>query len=68
MSKVKNGPQVTLNLSSNMVNLMWVCKAFTNVSQANIKFSKIQLSKMVHSGGFFGRLLGPKKPLKTKLT
>ena len=34
-------------------------KAFSNNSSANIKFSKTQLSKMIHSGGFLGKLLGP---------
>ena len=34
-------------------------KAFSNNSLADIKFSKIQLSKMIESGGFLGRLLGP---------
>ena len=34
-------------------------KAFSNNSLADIKFSKIQLSKMIESGGFLGKLLGP---------
>ena len=34
-------------------------KAFANNSSANIKLSKIQLSKIGQSGGFLGRLLGP---------
>ena len=34
-------------------------KAFSNNSSANIKFSKTQLSKMIQSGGFLGKLLGP---------
>ena len=34
-------------------------KAFADVSSANIKFLKTQLSKMVQVGGFLGRLLGP---------
>ena len=33
-------------------------KAFANHSSADIKWSKTQLSKMVQSGGFLGRLLG----------
>ena len=33
-------------------------KAFSNNSLADIKFSKIQLSKMIESGGFLGKLLG----------
>ena len=34
-------------------------KAFANHSSANIKLSKTQLSKMIQSGGFIGRILGP---------
>ena len=34
-------------------------KAFSNNSSANIKFSKTQLSKMIQSGEFLGKLLGP---------
>ena len=34
-------------------------KAISNNSSANIKFSKTQLSKMIQSGGFLGKLLGP---------
>ena len=40
-------------------------KAFSNNSSANIKFSKTQLSKMIHSRRFLGKLLGPS--LKTGL-
>ena len=34
-------------------------RAFANNSSVDIKFSKAQLSKMIQSGGFFGKLLGP---------
>ena len=34
-------------------------KAFSNHSSIDIKFSKTQLSKMMQSGEFLGRLLGP---------
>ena len=34
-------------------------KAFANNTSATIKFSKTQLSKMIQSGGFLGKLLGP---------
>ena len=34
-------------------------KAFANYLSTDIKLSKTQLSKMMQSGGFFGRLLGP---------
>ena len=34
-------------------------KAFANNSSVDIKFSKAQLSKMIQSGGFLGKLIGP---------
>ena len=34
-------------------------KAFSNNSLVDIKFSKTQLAKMIQSGGFLGKLLGP---------
>ena len=34
-------------------------KGFANHLSTDIKFSKTQLSKMIQSGGFLGRLLGP---------
>ena len=34
-------------------------KAFGNNSSVNINFSKVQLSKMILSGEFLGKLLGP---------
>ena len=34
-------------------------KAFANHLSADIKLSKTQLSKMIQSGGFLSRLLGP---------
>ena len=34
-------------------------KAFANNSSIDIKLSKTQLSKMIQSGGFLSRLLGP---------
>ena len=36
-----------------------ICKAFTNHSSIDIKLSKSQLSTMIQSGGFLGRLLSP---------
>ena len=41
-------------------------KALANLVLTNIKLSKTQLPKMIQSGGFLGRLLGPL--LKTGLT
>ena len=74
-SAIKNETKVVLRLSSNMIGdneanfphqLLLsntqdsnLCKAFANNSSANIKLSKTQLSKMIQSGGFLGRLLGP---------
>ena len=40
-------------------------KVFANSSSIGLKLSKIQLSKMIQSGGFLGRLLG--RLLKTGL-
>ena len=38
-------------------------KAFANISSVDIKFSKTELSKMIQSGEFLGKLLGPlRKP------
>ena len=74
-SAIKNGTEVTLNLSSNLIGnsnktnfphklllltnpqVPKICKGFPNGSSANIKFSKIQLSKMIQPGGILGELL-----------
>ena len=74
-SAIKYETEVVLRLSSNMIGdnetnfphkLLFtnrqvsnLCKSFTNHSSADIKLSKTQLSKMMQSGGFLGRLLGP---------
>ena len=34
-------------------------KAFANYLSTDVKLSKTQLSEMIQSGGFLGRLLGP---------
>ena len=36
-----------------------ILKAFANNSLMGIKLSKTQISKIIQSGGFLGRLLGP---------
>ena len=36
-----------------------LCKAFANYLSTDIKLSKTQISKMIQSRGFLGRLLGP---------
>ena len=74
-SAIKNETEVVLSLSSNMIGdnevdfphqllltnrqVSNLRKAFASNSSTDIKFSKTQLSKMIQSGGFFGRLLGP---------
>ena len=51
-----NFPHELLLTNKQVANL---CKAFANNSLTDIKLSKTQLSKMILSGGFLGRLLGP---------
>ena len=57
-----NFPHQLLLTNTEVSNLR---KAFATNSSANIKLSKTQLSKMIESGGFLGRLLG--SLLKTEL-
>ena len=80
-SAIKNENEVVLRLSSDMIGdnetnfphkllltnrqVSNLTKAFTNYLSVDIKLSKTQLSKMIQSGGFLGRLLGPL--LKTRL-
>ena len=52
----RNFPHKLLLTNRQVSNLR---KAFTNNSPTDIKLSKTQLSKMIQSGGFLGRLLGP---------
>ena len=74
-SSTKNETEVVLRLSSNMIGnnktnfphqllltdrqVSNLRKSFANNSSADIKLSKTQLSKMIQSGGFLSRLLGP---------
>ena len=74
-SAIKNENEVILRLSSNMVGdnetnfpqkllltnrqVSNLRKAFPNHLSDDIKLSKTQLSKMIQSRGFLGRLLGP---------
>ena len=74
-SAIKNKTEIVLRLLSNMIgdnetnfphNLLLtnrqvlnLRKAFANHLSTDIKLSKMQLSKMIQSGGFLGRLLGP---------
>ena len=74
-SATKNEAEVVLKLSSNMKGdnetnfphkllltnrqISNLRKAFANHLSADIKLSKTQLSKMIQSGGFLVRLLGP---------
>ena len=76
-SAIKNETEVVLRLSSNMIGdnennfphkLLLTNRqvAFSNYLSTDIKLSKTQLSKMIQSGGYLGRLLGPL--LKTGLS
>ena len=74
-SSIKDETEVVLRLSSNMIGdnetnfphevlltnrqVANLRKAFTNNKSIDIKLSKTQLSKMIQSGGFLSRLLGP---------
>ena len=51
-----NFPHELLLTTRQVANL---CKAFANYLSIDIKLSKAQLSTMIQSGGFLGRLLGP---------
>ena len=68
----KNSNYVTLRLSSNMIgtnetsfphNLLLtdrkVSRSFANNSSGNFEFQKNQISKIIQSGEFLGRLLEP---------
>ena len=71
----KKWTEVVLRLSSNMIDdketkfphklllanrqVANLRKAFANYLSIDIKLSKTQLSKMLQSGEFLGRLLGP---------
>ena len=74
-SAIKNESEVVLRLSSNMIGddqtnfshklllTNWqvanLCKAFANYLSTDIKLSKTQISNMIQSEGFLGRILGP---------
>ena len=72
-SAIKNENDVVLRISSYMVansndntnfpheliQVENIRKAFANYLSTDIKLSKTQLSKMIQSEGFLGRLLGP---------
>ena len=78
---IKNETEVVLRLSSNMIGdnesnfphksllsdrqVASLRKSFSRHSSTDIKLSKTQLSKIIQSGGFLGRLLSPL--LKTEL-
>ena len=52
----RNFPHELLLTNRKVANLH---KAFGNYLSTDIKLSKTQLSKMIESGGFLGKLLGP---------
>ena len=80
-SSTKNETEVVLRLSSNMIGnnktnfphqllltdrqVSNLRKSFANNSSTDIKLSNTQLSKVIQSGGFLSRFLGPL--LKTEL-
>ena len=51
-----NFPHKLLLTNRQVANLR---RAFAKHASTDIKLSKTQLSKMIQSGGFLGRLLGP---------
>ena len=51
-----NFPRKLLFTNRQVANL---CKAFANYLSTDIKLSNTQLSKMIQSRGFLGRLLDP---------
>ena len=51
-----NFPHKLLLTNRQVANL---CKAFANYLSTDIKLPKTQLSKMIQSGGFLGKHLGP---------
>ena len=51
-----NFPHKLLLTNTHVANLR---KALANKSSTDIRLSKTKLSKMIQSGGFLGRLLGP---------
>ena len=74
-SPIKNKTELDLRLSSNMIGdnetnfplklsltnrqVANLRKTFADKSSNDIKLSKSQITKMMQSGGFIGRLLGP---------
>ena len=74
-SAIENETEVVLRLSSNMIGddetnfphkLLLTNRQFANLrtafadkSSTDIKLLKNQISRMIQSGGFLGRLLGP---------
>ena len=74
-SAIKNETEVVLRLSSNMIGnnetnfphkllltdrqVSSLRKSFASHSSADIKLSKTELSKMIQSGRFLSRLIGP---------
>ena len=74
-STIKNETDVVLRLSSSVIGdkeadfshqliltnrqVANIRKAFASNPSIDIKFSKTQLSKMIQSGGYLGRLRGP---------
>ena len=77
-SAIKNNTEVVLTLSSNMIGssddetnfphkFLLTNRNLANSGKTDIKLSKSQFSKMIQSGKFLGRLLGPLFKNKTTI-
>ena len=55
---VDNESNFPHKLSSTNRQVENLCKAFANYLSTDVKLSKTQLSKMIQSGRFLGRILG----------
>ena len=53
----KDETNFPLNIFLTYRRIEILCKVFANYTPVNINLSKIQISKMIQSGGFLGRLL-----------
>ena len=81
---IKNETEVILRLSSNVIDdneanfphkllftnrqISNLRKTFANYLSTDIKLSKAQLSKMIQSGEFLGRLFGPLQDKDYRIT
>ena len=64
--KMFNGNNLPYELLLTTRQKTKVRNAFNNNTSANVKLSKTQINKIIQSGGFLGKLLGPL--LKNRIT